>query len=404
MEKDSHPLGINIMNQDNQGSTPFLSEDFLVKRKRGRPKKNPRLHLNHREIAHEPRTPNQEGEDIAHSPPGYDPVKRNESKDGSLGNDANDVMVGQAVNGVIEAKFDAGYLLSVTVGNSGTTLRGVVFRPGRVAPVSAENDVAPHLPMIRRNKIPFRRQKNRQPVNSNRNQSPSAQTELRFADCFPQAAHNAANFGLSRGKEIVHSPTTLTTSPAIPRGTLVPVLLQPVELPNGAGSLVSKPVQIASQPPHLAASRSKQLLDSAHSLAKGPVPNAQQLRPNGLQSEASACGQPQAEVLVKAEARAINSSGMPFEKLLTEVIKRAEGSSKPVEAQESEPLSIKPLQSVRPDHHAATAFKPFEKIGRMTDLLQAVQENMRENQAAFGSRETQLAEKESVFSDKTSQA
>ncbi|KAJ0809898.1 hypothetical protein HanPI659440_Chr01g0020511 [Helianthus annuus] len=66
-----------------------------------------------------------------------------------------EVMVGQTVTGVVEATFDAGYLLAVRIGNSKITLRGAVFKPGHTAPVTPENDVAPHVEMIKRTEIPF---------------------------------------------------------------------------------------------------------------------------------------------------------------------------------------------------------------------------------------------------------
>ena len=65
--------------------------------------------------------------------------------------ESDEAMVGQHVTGVIEATFEAGFLLSVKLGNSDTVLRGVVFRPGRCEPVSVDNDIAPHVPMITRN-------------------------------------------------------------------------------------------------------------------------------------------------------------------------------------------------------------------------------------------------------------
>lgn len=57
-------------------------------------------------------------------------------------------MVGQEVTGVVEATLDAGYLLSVRIGDSNTYLRGIVFKPGHYVPVTADNDVAPHVPNV----------------------------------------------------------------------------------------------------------------------------------------------------------------------------------------------------------------------------------------------------------------
>ena len=48
--------------------------------------------------------------------------------------------VGQAVTAVVESEFDDGYVITGKIGNS--DLRGVLFKPGHYAPVTAENDVA----------------------------------------------------------------------------------------------------------------------------------------------------------------------------------------------------------------------------------------------------------------------
>ncbi|KAL2339175.1 hypothetical protein Fmac_013621 [Flemingia macrophylla] len=64
-------------------------------------------------------------------------------------------MLGKTFTGVIDGTFDAGYLLNVQVGNTDNFLRGVVFLPEQVAPVTEENDVAPHVKMIKRKEIPI---------------------------------------------------------------------------------------------------------------------------------------------------------------------------------------------------------------------------------------------------------
>ncbi|KAH7433546.1 hypothetical protein KP509_07G074500 [Ceratopteris richardii] len=58
--------------------------------------------------------------------------------------------VGQKVHGVLDGSFDAGYLLTVRVGNTQTVLRGAVFEPALSVPVSDANDIAPHLKFINR--------------------------------------------------------------------------------------------------------------------------------------------------------------------------------------------------------------------------------------------------------------
>ncbi|KAK9084845.1 hypothetical protein Sjap_025256 [Stephania japonica] len=64
-------------------------------------------------------------------------------------------MVGQVVSGVLDGSFDAGYLLTVRVGDTNTILRGVVFAPGLSVPVSGANDVAPHVKMLKRFDVPL---------------------------------------------------------------------------------------------------------------------------------------------------------------------------------------------------------------------------------------------------------
>ncbi|GLT62102.1 hypothetical protein SLA2020_347660 [Shorea laevis] len=417
MEKESNSPENNIINEDNQEQNHVPPADVLMKRKRGRPRKHLRLRLNHREKAHDLEIQDQNQEDIARCPPGFDVVNSHQNNNEIPGNRANDVMVGQVVNGIIEAAFDAGYLLTVRVGNSETALRGVVFKPGHVIPVSADNDVAPNVPMIRRNGIPFPKERSRRHVNSHRNGS-------------ARTAYSAANFGVPEGTP-GHLVTTHNASPTISRGTLVPVVLQPVKLGNG-GSVTNQPVQIVSQPPHLVASRSNQLSEAARASNKAtttgqvatvgfqnfpPPQNAHQLMPKVMQSEAGTCEQLRVEVSGEVEAKSMRSPGAHFEKLLTEVTKRVQASSQPVDVQAShnlkdnKPLSIKPLQSIQPDHSAPQS-KPLEnyRIGKMTQLLQAVQENIRENQAAeaagaaFVSRETELEEKENDDSENPSLA
>lgn len=59
--------------------------------------------------------------------------------------------IGQQVNGILDGSFDAGYLLTVRVGDSQTVLRGVVFEPNLCVPISRSNDVAPNVRFERRN-------------------------------------------------------------------------------------------------------------------------------------------------------------------------------------------------------------------------------------------------------------
>ncbi|XP_010529433.1 PREDICTED: uncharacterized protein LOC104806301 [Tarenaya hassleriana] len=107
------------MNRDS-GSTP--ATDPPVKRKRGRPSKDESLH-------------------------------QQEKPDNMSTDDAVDNMMGQVVSGVVEGSFDAGYFISVNAKDTDKELRGIVFIPDKVTPITAENDVAPHAKMYGREEI-----------------------------------------------------------------------------------------------------------------------------------------------------------------------------------------------------------------------------------------------------------
>lgn len=65
-----------------------------------------------------------------------------------------DVKLGQSVHGVVDGAFDAGYLVTVRVGDSETVFRGVVFGPGLSLPLNRENDVAPKMKRVPRDEGP----------------------------------------------------------------------------------------------------------------------------------------------------------------------------------------------------------------------------------------------------------
>ncbi|KAM3701483.1 hypothetical protein ACJW31_05G177000 [Castanea mollissima] len=127
------------MNQQSQSTSSLSPADIPMKRKRGRPRKDESLLSSKKK----PTTPEP------------DSIKKNKESASTSGGGVNDVMVGQMVTGVIEGSFDAGYLLNVKLGDTDTLLRGVVFLPGRFTPISAANDVAPHVKMYNRKDIPI---------------------------------------------------------------------------------------------------------------------------------------------------------------------------------------------------------------------------------------------------------
>lgn len=378
------------MNEPIQGSNPDVS--VPVKRKRGRPRKYPKPDLDQGGNVHVPRDQNLNSGENSRAPAGFGGVNGNQPHQVDPVNDANDVVVGQVVNGVIEATFDAGYLLSVRVGNSETTLRGIVFKPGRYVPVSADNDIAPGIQMIRRNEIPFPRENYAQVHGHN--------PRSRDRNGTPHTARSS-NPGASKGKQ-VPSTGTQTSSPGISRGNLVPVVFHPVNVSNGVPAAVE--ASVASQASHPMPSKGKQVLDVAHP-SNGSTPtnqvlhsqsqNNHQVISSGAQSEAGPVSQNPAEALQEAEAKSMKMPNLPFEKLLTEVVKRIQVTSHSTETNSSsavklsvkgsgltaeddandtdQPLSIEPLQSLQPDLRSqpAVVSRPLEnyRTGKMTELL-----------------------------------
>ncbi|CAN1251418.1 Protein METABOLIC NETWORK MODULATOR 1 [Linum perenne] len=219
-----------------------------AKRKRGRPRKHPKADLYH-EGAYDVMTDqymsrgynsNQQENSGVQSGgiSGSHPTQQNPVND--------DIMLGQPVHGVIEAVFDAGYLLSVRVGNSDTNLKGVVFKPGRYIPVSAENDIAPGVQMIERNKFPIPREDNEH-IRRRRYRTREKKS----------SAHgtHASSTLVSRGGQVLPLMPQTATSGMIPRGNVVPVILQPANVSNG------EPSSVAMAPHLMAASKGKAVVD-----------------------------------------------------------------------------------------------------------------------------------------------
>lgn len=64
-------------------------------------------------------------------------------------------LIGQAVSGVVEGSFEAGYFLNVKVADTEKQLRGIVFLPEKVAPVTPATDLFPEAKMYAREDIPI---------------------------------------------------------------------------------------------------------------------------------------------------------------------------------------------------------------------------------------------------------
>ncbi|KAL4619055.1 hypothetical protein ACB092_06G054000 [Castanea dentata] len=369
------------MNQAYQVNNPDGSADVPMKRKRGRPRKYPKL--DHEEKAHVPRDPSLNRVESNRAPPGFEGTNGNQPRQVDPVDDGNDVMLGQAVSGVIEAAFDAGYLLSVRVGNSSTTLRGVVFKPGHYVPVSAENDVAPDINMIGRNEIPLpaevytqvhannpRSREREQNSNSHRNGTHSF-NEVPIINQVPRVVPQSANVVA----KVKQAPLVAaqTAHPVIPRGHVVPVVLQPATLSNGI-ALANIPSPVATQAAHSTVSKSKQVV-RAHTSDGTALNN--QLPAVGNQAPSS---QPSKQFTPKnLQSENVPSNQPPAESL---TVKGSDHSQVDEVNDMDQPLFIEPLQSVQPDlhNHPKPAKKPSENhvTGKMTELLQALQENAME--------------------------
>lgn len=175
--------------------------DLPVKRKRGRPRKDENL---------------AKKENLQlHATPASDVIEKTQEAELNQRNDVDNSMVGTVVSGVIEACFESGYLLSVKVGNSSTLLRGVVFQPGQVSPITPINDVAPNAKMYKRQDIPI-------PV-----VNPPSQ----------------ANGSLSRSIHTIENPIQLENQvPVAPNKVLPPVMQSTAPFALGNSSSVVLPL------------------------------------------------------------------------------------------------------------------------------------------------------------------
>ncbi|XP_028789911.1 uncharacterized protein LOC114745910 isoform X1 [Neltuma alba] len=405
------------MDQPNPNNNFDSSGDIPLKRKRGRPRKYPKPYAE--ENAHilniQNVNQNPVGGGNASVPPGFDRVNGSQPHRRDIGNDLNDPMVGQVVSCVIEAVFDAGYLLSAKVGNSNTTLRGLVLKPGHYAPLSAENDVAPGVPMIQRNEVPFsgganvkkphRRERNKHYVNIHRN----AGHTMKGSPSFSQSSRGAvSSSGLvaSQGKN--QQSMERQTNSLLSRGNVVPVKLQPVNLQNG--------VMVSNQPSQAMTQASlgstpivaKDILADGNQMQISQALTSQNLLPRGTQNENGSPNLSSAEVQ-RVEANSMRQPGMPFENLVTEVVRRVEAPSESIDTDTNnsksvenisikdsgsgqeekvsdvgQPLLIKPLQAVQTvsQEHSASASGSSgnSEAGKMIDQPQVLQGNRIEKQ------------------------
>jgi len=402
------------MDQQNQNNTPDGSGDVPLKRKRGRPRKYPKPDSEESSyiLLSQNKRQNPVRAEQTPLPPGFEAVNGSQQLQRGQEIHSNNAMVGQLVSGVIEAVFDAGYLLSVRVGDSDTTLRGLVFKPGRYVPLSPENDVAPSVPMIQRTEVPFPsratqfqtplpKERNEQSVNVHRvetlpvNGSPSVPQ-------IPRGAVSSSNMVASSGKNMPSVPGQITHQ--LPRGNVVPVLLQPNNFANGV-PVSNQPSQVKTQVSlGSGVISAKEIPVDGNPSLVSHTQTSQNLLPTSMQSEgAPPHNQSSSNVVVNEdEAKSMRMPGMPFEHLVTEVVKRIQDTSDamdtdtdncksggntvekvPSDAHEDkvndidQPILIKPLQAVQscPQESSTSAPKPLDytETGRVTELLQVKQ-------------------------------
>ncbi|KAL2466984.1 AT hook motif-containing protein [Abeliophyllum distichum] len=340
------------MNQVIQGDDSGAPSVLPAKRGRGRPRKDPNL----------------KRVKTARGPPGFDGVKGNRPQKVDRV-DGNDNMVGQAVTGVVEASFDAGYMLTVKIGNSNTTLRGVVFKPGHYVPVTAENDIAPHVQMIRRNDIHFSAE--------NRTWSRAQKLALQTA-------------GTVGAKRKYASPKVVSSVPPVGvRGTVVPVVLQPVN-PSNVQPTSNQMPSDSSQAASLLFLEDKDvetveplaMLPPIQSIPAGQIPIAipprfgHQIAQESVQNEnaSSKEGTPEAEKGEKGmESMELQAAGCSRSSEIQN--KNGEESWIP----SAEDCGVNQSFSTVPSQTASVSTPLYNYgTGRMTELLQALQENMKE--------------------------
>eukprot|EP00252_Welwitschia_mirabilis_P017108 TRINITY_DN379_c0_g1_i2.p1 TRINITY_DN379_c0_g1~~TRINITY_DN379_c0_g1_i2.p1 ORF type:complete len:257 (+),score=55.90 TRINITY_DN379_c0_g1_i2:450-1220(+) len=128
---------MEVINMNDGNQVQIESAQLIPpKRKRGRPRKNHALFPGDKALVPQ----RVEGKR----------KPRRKKMDSSGASFTDNAYVGQTVHGVLDGSFDAGYLVTVRVGNTDTVLRGVVFEPRLSVPISRMNDIAPNVKLTRR--------------------------------------------------------------------------------------------------------------------------------------------------------------------------------------------------------------------------------------------------------------
>lgn len=372
-----------MMDEPNQVINTEALAVVPTKRKRGRPRKCPALDDPNSFLGDG--NPSDGGKNF-HVPPVHRGLHRNKSCQGYPSNGLRDVMAGQAVSGFLDAEVDGGFLLTVRVRNSDTVLRGIVFKPGHFVPVSAENDVAPNVHMVKRNDTPF------QSENYGRARGGShPRSRERNGVAYPSASPSAGSGAL---KSKLMSAAPLQMDNVRSRGNVVPVVLQPVTTTNGGAFTQNQRASLGNQGSHhLSPSVSQitqpvalQVLHPVHSTL--PAKQALKTSDNGPPDE------PSKEASYEEDTKPmILPPGMSFQNLVKEVIKRTQtpsqsdnavcsqavgiSSSAPeggLDTREQSPMLVEPYRPVQSNHMNlfCSVSKPMdgERTGKMTELLQ----------------------------------
>ncbi|KAK6149293.1 hypothetical protein DH2020_016818 [Rehmannia glutinosa] len=340
------------MNLVNQGESSGGLSVQPEKRRRGRPRKDPSL--KHTEAA-------------AHRPLGFEGVKENPPQRA----DTTKCMVGQAVTGVVEAVFESGYMLNVRIGNSNTNLRGVVFKGGHYVPITAENDVAPHVQMIRRNDVNFT-------------------VENQGWSCGHQGhAMQTAPMVPAKRKYAPRKP-----APSIPP-PVVPAVLQSVGSPSGVQTSSGDGDKNVHVVEPLSMLPPGQSIPVGHQVAVGNEQNddgsfnegisefGQEEKPKAMIStDVDTSGSSQmSDIKIEDGKEALKSSGEDLGVIV---------SKQEIRNTNNEPFSTDSSQ-------AACVTKPLFNYGtgRMTELLQALQENIKDTQMQNADEPSSATEVES---------
>ncbi|KAF8023736.1 hypothetical protein BT93_F1047 [Corymbia citriodora subsp. variegata] len=379
------------MKKANQDTVPDPSANSR-KRKRGRPRKlaipgdqnsSPSEAVNAPDVQHQDPQVNTSNA----------PVRRGSKRDQPHQLDRVDgrdnVMLGQRFSGVVEAEFDAGYLLTVRLGNPQKTLRGVVFKPGCHVPVSAENDVAPDVPMIQRVEIPHPERKRRTRASNANSREKNASTT--------HAAPVSADSGPLNGRMVPPAKTEATRVAAEGKEVAPPAIKDVYVVSECQQAPLGTPKTFPPPPPPPPPPSSSEIMFMDHVTTRGN--GVRQASHDDQWWKMKKTWEPIYKLSEEEwhEMEAISMTLPPgaTKKLLMKIISGVLGKSKPVNCgaenlkseeliEAEEPVDVEPLPPPELDNPLSSAHGYVERsdMGRMAELLQAVQEEEKQNQEA----------------------